>query len=139
MSLLDLQQQEQAANAVEGGLLEEGVYKCRIVGVEEWKGTSLVWKYRVEPGQDGAGRELWAWTPLTEKGIWRTKELFAALGKELDADETAFLGMPVVVTVELGTNSQTGAAKNEVVDVVRGEGEAVAEAAPGDGDDGIPF
>jgi len=44
-----------------------------------------------------------------------------------------------VVTVELGTNSQTGAAKNEVVDVVRGEGEAVAEATPGDGDDGIPF
>jgi hypothetical protein len=129
MSILNDNEQAQAAAAVEGGLVAEGVYACRITGVEKWKtGTSLLWKLRIEPGQEGAGRELYDWTGLTERGIWKTKERFEALGVELSAGEESFLGMPVAVTVEIGTNDQTGAAKNTVVSVVRGEGGLVAEA-----------
>lgn len=129
MGLLNDSEQAAAAAASENGLLPEGSYKCRIVGVEKWKsGTSLVWKLRVDKDEPGAGHEFYDWTGLTERGIWKTKERYAALSVPLDAAEEAFLGMPVRVTVELGTNDQTGEPKNKVTAVVRIEGDLVADA-----------
>jgi hypothetical protein len=141
MAILSQQEQAAAANATESGLVPAGLYRCRIVGVEKWKsGTSLVWKFRVEKDQDGAGHEIFDWTGLSERGVWKTKERFAALGVELSADETAFLGMPVQILVEVGLNDQTGEPKNKVVSVVRLPGD-VSEAAPTltTDDETIPF
>jgi len=129
MSILDPTEQAAAEAATENGLMPAGVYKCRIVGVEKWKtGSSLVWKLRVDKDEEGAGREFYDWTGLSERGVWKTKERFAALGVPLDGDETAFLGMPVSVTVEVGLNDQTGEPKNKVTGVARIEGDIVAEA-----------
>lgn len=142
MGILSDIEQAQAAAAVEGGLVAEGIYACRITGVERWtSGTSLVWKLRIEQGQDGAGRELYDWTGLSERGIWKTKERYEALGVPLDAGEEEFLGMVVKVSVEVGINDQTGAPKNKVVSVTRGEGEAkpVAEPVTAEDDSDIPF
>lgn len=129
MGILTDNEQAAAAAASENGLLPDGVYKCRIVGVEKWKsGTSLVWKLRVEKDEEGAGHEFYDWTGLSERGIWKTKERYAVLGVPLDAGEEAFLGMPVRVTVELGTNDQTGEPKNKVISVERIAGELVSDA-----------
>ncbi len=145
-TILNDNEQAAAAAATENGLQPAGTYKCRIVGVEKWKsGSSLVWKLRVEKDEDGAGHEFYDWTGLSGRGIWKTKERFAALAVPLDAGEEAFLGMPVDVTVEVGLNDQTGEPKNKVVGVVRGERDVVAEAkeklgaVDEDGDSDIPF
>jgi hypothetical protein len=139
MSLLNDEQRKAAEAAVEGGLLPEGEYAGHITEVASWKeGASLVWKFDVE------GQSLWDWTPLGTAGIWRTKERFAALGVPLDADGSAFEGMPVKLSVELGTNTQSGEPKNKVTAVERGVGDFVSEAkavlgATDEDDSSIPF
>jgi hypothetical protein len=139
MAILSDAEQTAVAEATEGGLVEAGTYICRIVGVEKWKtGTSLVWKFRIAPDQPGQGREIYDWTGLTDKGVWKTKERFELLGVAFDADETAFLGMPCQITVEVGTNEQTGTAKNKVTSVEKYAG-AIAAEEPQPSDDGIPF
>lgn len=139
MSILDPSEQKAAEAATEAGILPAAQYKCRIVGVERWKsGTSLVWKFRIEKDQPGAGREVWDWTGLTERGVFKTKERFDALGVALDAEEKELLGVPVTVAVEPGINDATGEPKNKIVSVARGEGEAVTPPEP-DEDAGIPF
>jgi hypothetical protein len=136
MSLLNDEQRKAAEEAVEGGLLAEGEYNGTITEVEPWKeGNSLCWKFDLD------GHSLWDWTPLTAAGIWRTKERFAALEVDLAADGSAFVGMPVKVSVELGTNTQSGEPKNTVTGVVRLAGELAKAEAPAakKEDDDIPF
>ena len=138
MSILDDEQQKQAAAAVEGGLLPEGEHLCHITAVEPWKqGDSLLWKLAPDSGE----REVWTWTPLKAAGIWRTKERFAALGVALDASEEAFVGMPVRITVEHG--EYNGEPKVVVTDVQRVAGDFVSEAkrvvGAAEEDTDIPF
>lgn len=137
MSLLDDEQQKQAAAAVEGGLLAEGAHLCHITEVTPWKqGDSLLWKFAPDSGE----REVWNWTPLKAAGIWRTKERFAALSVALDAGEEAFVGMPVRITVEHG--EYNGEPKVVVTEVERVAGDFVSEAKAALGateDTDIPF
>lgn len=129
MSILTPSEQSAAESANEAGILPEADYACRIVGVEKWKsGSSLVWKFRLDKGQPGEGREIYDWTGLSERGIWRTKERFLILGVDLDAGEEAFMGMPVMIHVEVGTNEQSGEPKNKVTAVTRVAGGLVEEA-----------
>jgi len=132
MSLLNDEQRKAAAAAVEGGLLAEGEYAGHITEVSAWKeGASLVWKFDLE------GHSLWDWTPLSSAGIWRTKARFAELGVELDADGSAFVGMPVKVTVEVGENTQNGEPRNTVTAIARGEGKFAEPVTDPDAD--LPF
>jgi hypothetical protein len=140
MSILDPNEQQTAEQATENGLLPEGEYTAHITAVEKWKsGTSLVWKFVVAPGQPGAGEDVWDWTAITPKGIWRTKARYAALGLTLDATEEQACAVPVTLTVEIG--DYNGEPKNKVVGLVRYEGELaaapVAAVKPDDSD--IPF
>lgn len=139
MGLLNDNEQQLAATASENGVLPAGEYTGTIAGVEKWStGTSLVWKFAIE------GREVWDFTGLTEKGIWRTKSRFSDLGVPLNAGEEAFVGMPVKVTLEVGVNSTNGRDKNTVEAIERLPGDFVAEAkeklgAVDDADSDIPF
>lgn len=140
MSILDPTEQETAEQATENGLLPEGEYQARIYAVEKWKsGTSLVWKFRVAPGQPGAGEEVWDWTGLTAKGIWKTKQRFSILGLPLDADEEQACGLAVTLVVEIGDFQ--GEPKNRVTSLTRYEGEIAPEpvVAQKPADDDIPF
>ncbi len=115
MGLLNDNEQAAAAAATKGTVLPAGSYLGHITGVEKWKnGTSLLWKFKVAQGQDMAGREVWSWTPLSEKGIFRTKERFAQLGIPLDADEDQIEGLPVQVTVAVEINPANNEPRNQV-------------------------
>jgi len=139
MSILDPNEQESAEKATEKGLLPEGEYTARIYAVEKWKaGNSLVWKFRVTPGQSGAGEEIWDWTGLTVKGMWRTKQRYSALGLSLDATEEQACAVPVTITVEIGTNEQTGEPKNKVTALAPYKGDLAPEPEKKTDSD-IPF
>ena len=139
MSILNDNEQAAAAAASENGVLPAGEYTGTINAVEKWtSGTSLVWKIAID------GREVWDFTGLTGKGIWRTKARFADLGVGLDAGEEAFIGMPVKVSLEVGVNTQSGKDKNTVTAIERVRGDFFAEAkekleAVEDTDSDIPF
>jgi len=137
MSILDPNEQQTAENTTENGLLPEGDYIARICAVEKWKsGTSLVWKFELVAGQDGAGEDIWDWTAITKKGMFRTKQRYAALGLTLDATEEQACAVPVVLTLEIG--EYNGEPKNKVAGLVRYEGELAPEPESA-GDDDIPF
>jgi len=138
MSILNDNEQALAASASENNVLPAGEYTGSVVAVEKWNtGTALVWKFSIE------GQEVWDFTGITEKSIGRTKARYAALDVPLNASEDAFIGMPVRVTLEVGTNTTNGKEKNTVTAIERLPGEFVAEAKDKLGavaeDSDIPF
>ncbi len=142
MSILDPNEQQTAEQSTENGVLPEGEYTARIFAVEKWKsGNSLVWKFRVAAGQLGSGEEIWDFTGLTAKSMYRTKQRYAALGLSLDASEEQACAVPVTLTLEIGENENTGEPKNKVVSLVRYEGELAPEPASAEAkaESDIPF
>ena len=78
--------------------------------------------FAVGVGQPCAGKEFWGWTPLTDRGIHRTKQRYADLGFPLSASEEDMIGTPCKVSVDIGTNPNNGEPNNPIIDVQRYEG-----------------
>ena len=124
MSILEPSEQEAAEKSTGTEPAPKGDYICTLIGVSRWKnGTSLVWKFLVGADQPFAGKEFWGWTPLTDRGIHRTKARYADLGFPLSASEEDMVGTPCTVSVDIGTNPNNGEPNNPIVDVQRYDGE----------------
>lgn len=124
MSILDDKEQAAAESATGNEPAPKGEYLCTLTGVSRWKsGTSLVWKFMVGTGQPFAGKEFWGWSPLTDRGIHRTKARYADLGFPLSASEEDMVGTPCKVSVDIGTNPNNGEPNNPITDVQRYDGE----------------
>lgn len=115
MSLLNPNEQREAAQAPDAALVPNGIYVCRVSEVDRWStGSSLVWKFRIQPGQECAGREVWSWTGLAAGSIFKTKEYMAALGFDLDAERAQIIGTPCKIAVAIEARSDTGEPSSKV-------------------------
>ncbi len=140
--LLSIEEQRAAESAPTFSLIPEGIYICRVAGVDRWsagigedpQGKSLRWIFRIVKGQPYEGRDLWTWTSLKAESIGRTKQYLAALGFGLDASSDEILTTPCKVAVTVETRTGTGEPSNKVKRIFAYDGpELPREFDPDDG------
>lgn len=131
-----------AASEVEVGqfdALPEGPYNARLVEVktdgEGPSGPYWLWRFEVVDGEF-EGRNLWANTSLSDKAVWKVREMFDAFGYTTDSDTDDLIGdvVRLIVTqrpIEKG--ARAGQIGNNVDKVLAFDGEGTAtEGAGGD-------
>jgi len=129
VSLLNLEEQRLADEAETTTLVPNGIYTCRVREVGPYgTGKSLVWKFRIADGEC-AGREVWAFTGLSAKSIFKTKQFLSALGFPLDAERAQIEGSPCRVVVTVETRADTGEPANKVKRVFAYDGAELPEEA----------
>jgi len=112
----------------EGGNFEampEGIYDAVLDGeVETGDGTNgIYWKWTFKITTDGEfeGRNAWLNTSLSDKAMWKLKEVFEAFGVAADTDTDDLIGKPVklmIVQKIIGGGSRKGDIGNEIRQVL---------------------
>jgi len=119
--------------------LPEGVYNAVLDGeVEAATGPNgLYWKWTFKiTDPDYEGRKQFTNTSLSEKALWKLKEVFAAFGVSADTDTDDLIGQPVKLVVMqqvIEKGNRAGEIGNEVRQVlpVSDSGAAPSTAKPG--------
>lgn len=123
----------------EGGNFEampEGIYNAVLDGeVEQADGANGVyWKWTFKITDEGYdGRNAWLNTSLSEKAMWKLKEVFEAFGVAADTDTDDLIGKPVklmIVQKIIGGGNRKGETGNEIRQVLPHN--QVTTDAPGD-------
>lgn len=117
---------DEADNWVGTGVLEPGLYLCKLVALDDTKtgpaGAYWVWEYEtVQAGDQPVGRKFWDNTSLSEKAIGRLGKVFQAFGATTDADTEDLIGQLVCLDVKQGTiqkGDKAGEKRNEVANVL---------------------
>lgn len=122
-----------AADQAETGqfdALPAGPYAARLVEVktdgEGAAGPYWVWKFEVVTPTEFEGRNLWANTSLSEKALWKIKEMFDAFGYTTDSDTDDLINEVVkliVVQRPIEKGSRAGQIGNNVDKVLPFDGE----------------
>lgn len=99
------------AREAEGlGALEAGTYLGILNKVTEKEGReSPYWEWEfsivgTEEGEEIKGGRLWENTSLSERALWRLKDMFGSFGVELDTDTNELIGQYIWLVV--GTEIQ---------------------------------
>jgi hypothetical protein len=123
-----------------------GTYKVRIKATEPVTastGTQQIrWKAEIISPEEHAGRSMVDHTALTEKALWRLANMVNAAGVDLksagvtDTNSPAFqnivqscVGRTMYWRNEQGTNPNTGAPKNNIVEYIQDSEQAVLKPA----------
>jgi hypothetical protein len=123
----------EAADAAESSSYEAlppGPYICSLRGVvtdrEGKAGPYWVWEFEVAEGEENAGRRFWMNTSLSEKAVWKLKEVFDAFGYTTDSDTDELVGEKVKLIVSTEVQSQganAGSLRNNVERVLAYDGD----------------
>lgn len=92
------------AESLDYEAIPEGVYEAVLDGeVEAAEGPNgLYWKWTFKitgPDEQYKGRKLFTNTSLSEKAMWKLKEVFSAFGVSADTDTDELIGQPVKLMV----------------------------------------
>lgn len=117
---------DEADNWVGTGVLEPGLYLCRLATVDTSKsgpaGPYWVWEYEtVQAGDQPVGRRFWDNTSLSEKAIGRMGKVFQAFNATTDTDTEDLIGQLVCLDIKQGTiqkGEKAGEKRNEVANVL---------------------
>lgn len=110
--------------------LPENVYNAVLDGeVEAAEGPNgLYWKWTFKITDEGyEGRKQFVNTSLSEKALWKLKEVFEAFGVSADTDTDDLIGQPVklmVVQRVIEKGNRKGELGNEVKQVLPASGDA---------------
>ena len=136
----NLAKQADEAEVQDFSPLPEDTYRAKLLEVEQKEGRQSGkpywnWTFEVTEG-DHTGRRLWVITSLSEKALFKLKEVFQAFGYTTDSDTDEMIGEEVRLVVsqmviEQGKRAgQIGNQVDQVLPLVEGE-----SAAAGDDDD----
>lgn len=133
----------EAENWSDRGILEAGLYLCKLRNVDTSKtgpsGPYWVWEYEtVDIEGQPAGRRFWDNTSLSEKAIGRLGKVFAAFGASTDADTDDLIGDLVCLDVGVGTinkGERAGEKRNEVRAILAADAHPGRDDYEGAGDD----
>lgn len=102
MPKLNAERAKQVERAEGGGsfeAFEEGEYTLKLVDVEagETRNNDPKWvfKWKVDDEGEAKGRQLWEHCALTEKALWKLKQIFDAFGVSTDTDTDDLVGKTV--------------------------------------------
>ena len=123
--------------------LPAGTYVSRLDSVEVKEGKAAPywsWAFTVTD-EECTGRKLWVNTSLSEKALWKLKEVFDAFGYTADSDTDEMVGEEVRLVVsqriiEGGARAgQTGNNVDMVLPLETGTSGGTAKTAAADDDD----
>jgi Protein of unknown function (DUF669) len=117
--------------------LPEGTYSAEVLEVEQKMGKSsnkpyLNWQFKIDGGEHD-GRRAFYMTSLSEKALWKLKQVLKNLGLDvdgqLDLDPADLVGLPCVIKIE--HEEYEGEMRDRVTDVYG------PDAATSDGSAGV--
>jgi hypothetical protein len=112
-----------AAEAESGSFeaLPAGPYIGKLTAVvtdkEGPSGPYWVWEFEVVSPDEFANRKLWANTSLSDKAVWKLKEMFDAFGYTTDSDTDELIGEQVKLMVSqrvIASGTRSGEMGNNV-------------------------